>query len=108
MESVVSSRNPPRSRPSRDAWNPPPSGGGGRQNPQMLALPITGAVSFAAVVSAGYQSMAPTGHWYGKRFPDLLRGSRQLPLTYDDAPNDPQSVRLPHALASHNVQATFF
>ncbi len=30
---VVSRRNPARSRPSRDAWIPPPSGGGGRQEP---------------------------------------------------------------------------
>jgi peptidoglycan/xylan/chitin deacetylase (PgdA/CDA1 family) len=74
----------------------------------MLALPITGAVSIAAVVTAGYQSMAPTGQWYGKTFTGLQRGSRQIALTYDDGPNDPHTVRLLDVLANHNVQATFF
>src|SRR6202041_1483652 len=76
--------------------------------PNMLALPITGAVSFAAVVTAGYQSMAPTGQWYGRTFTGLQRGSRQIALTYDDGPNDPHTVRLLDVLANHRVQATFF
>jgi len=74
----------------------------------MLALSITGAVSIAAVVTAGYQSMAPTGQWYGKTFTGRQRGSRQIALTYDDGPNDPHTVRLLDVLANHNVQATFF
>ena len=71
----------------------------------MLALALTGAVTAAA---AGYQSMAPSGQWYGKTFTGLPQGSRQLALTYDDGPNDPHTLRLLDVLARHNVHATFF
>src|ERR1019366_705529 len=74
----------------------------------MLALALTGTVSIAAAVTAGYQSMAPTGQWYGQTFTGLARGSRQLALTYDDGPNDPHTLRLLEVLAKHGVQATFF
>jgi len=73
----------------------------------MLALALTGAVS-AAAVAAGYQSMAPTGQWYGRTFTGLPRGSRQIALTYDDGPNDPHTPRLLEVLAKHGVVATFF
>jgi peptidoglycan-N-acetylglucosamine deacetylase len=74
----------------------------------MLAQVVTGAVSIAASVTAGYQSMAPTGQWYGQTFVGLARGSRQMALTYDDGPNDPHTLRLLEILAKHNVRATFF
>ena len=74
----------------------------------MLALALTGAVSAAAAVAAGYQSMAPTGQWYGKTFSGLARPSRQTALTYDDGPNDRHTLRLLEVLARHNVHATFF
>jgi peptidoglycan-N-acetylglucosamine deacetylase len=73
----------------------------------MLALALT-AVSAAAAVAAGYQSMAPTGQWYGPTFTGLLRGSRQIALTYDDGPNAPHTTRLLEVLARHDVKATFF
>jgi peptidoglycan-N-acetylglucosamine deacetylase len=73
----------------------------------MLALALTGAVS-TAVLAASYQSMAPTGQWYGPTFTGLPRGSRQIALTYDDGPNDPHTLRLLEVLARHGVQATFF
>ena len=76
-------------------------------NPLMLALALTG-VSAAAAVAAGYQSMAPTGQWYGRTFTGLARGSRQIALTYDDGPNDPHTLRLLEVLNRHGVQATFF
>ena len=38
----------------------------------------------------------------------LNPGSRQLALTYDDGPNDPDTFRLLEILARHNVKATFF
>jgi peptidoglycan/xylan/chitin deacetylase (PgdA/CDA1 family) len=76
-------------------------------NPLMLALALT-AVSAAAAVAAGYQSMAPTGQWYGRTFTGLVRGSRQIALTYDDGPNDPHTLRLLEVLARHDVRATFF
>ncbi len=72
----------------------------------MLRLALT-AVS-AAAAAAGYQSMAPTGQWYGRTFTGLARGSRQIALTYDDGPNDPHTLRLLEVLAKHGVQATFF
>lgn len=73
-----------------------------------LALALTGAVSAAAAAAAGYQSMAPTGQWYGKTFTGLPRGSRQIALTYDDGPNDPHTLRLLEVLARNGVHATFF
>ncbi|HZR59090.1 MAG TPA: polysaccharide deacetylase family protein [Terriglobales bacterium] len=69
--------------------------------------PVLSAAGFA-VVSAGYQSMAPTGQWYGRTFIGVNRKSRQLALTYDDGPNDPYTRRLLEVLAKHNVRATFF
>jgi peptidoglycan/xylan/chitin deacetylase (PgdA/CDA1 family) len=73
----------------------------------MLALALTGVATASAVV-AGYQSMAPTGQWYGRTFTGLPRGSRQIALTYDDGPNDPHTLRLLEVLAKHEVRATFF
>jgi peptidoglycan-N-acetylglucosamine deacetylase len=66
------------------------------------------AAAAATIVSAGYQSMAPTGQWYGRTFTGLARGAKQLALTYDDGPNDPHTQRLLEVLARHGVQATFF
>src|SRR5690349_15990457 len=66
------------------------------------------AISAAAAASAaGYQTMAPTGQWYGRTFAGS-KGSRQLALTYDDGPNDPHTLRLLDVLAKHDVRATFF
>ena len=73
----------------------------------MLGLAVT-AVSTAAAVAAGYQSIAPTGQWYGRTFTGLPRSSRQIALTYDDGPNDPHTLRLLEVLARQDVQATFF
>lgn len=69
---------------------------------------IASLAGLAAAVSAGYQTMAPTGQWYGRTFTGLPSGSRKLALTYDDGPNDPHTLRLLEVLAKHNVQATFF
>jgi peptidoglycan/xylan/chitin deacetylase (PgdA/CDA1 family) len=76
-------------------------------NSHMLAFALTGAAA-AGAVAAGYQSMAPTGQWYGRTFTGLPRGSRQIALTFDDGPNDPHTLRLLEVLARHNVHATFF
>jgi peptidoglycan-N-acetylglucosamine deacetylase len=69
---------------------------------------LIGAVATAAASAAGYQSMAPTGQWFGHTFIGLGRGSKQLALTYDDGPNDPHTLRLLEVLTRHNVHATFF
>ena len=73
-------------------------------------LPVlTGFATAIAVASAaGYQSMAPTGQWYGRTFARGARGSKQIALTYDDGPNDPHTLRLLDVLAKHSVRATFF
>jgi len=62
----------------------------------------------AAACAAGYQSMAPTGQWYGRTFTGLSPAARKLALTYDDGPNDPHTQRLLEVLAKHDVRATFF
>jgi peptidoglycan/xylan/chitin deacetylase (PgdA/CDA1 family) len=73
----------------------------------MLGLALTSGATIAAV-AAGYQSMAPTGQWYGRTFTGLARGSKQIALTYDDGPNDPHTQRLLEVFARHGVHATFF
>src|SRR5271157_3629254 len=74
----------------------------------MLGLVVTGAAAATAAIGAGYQSMAPTGQWYGRTFTGLARGTKQLALTYDDGPNDPHTPHLLEVLAKHGVKATFF
>jgi peptidoglycan/xylan/chitin deacetylase (PgdA/CDA1 family) len=75
----------------------------------MLATALAGtAAALGSLLAAGYQSMAPTGQWYGRTFTGLSRGTRKLALTYDDGPNDPHTFRLLEVLARHNVHATFF
>src|ERR1700676_1446756 len=73
----------------------------------MLGLALTGVATLGAVTE-GYQSMPPTGQWYGRTFTGLARGAKQLALTYDDGPNTAYTPRLLEVLARHNVQATFF
>lgn len=73
----------------------------------MLGIAI-GAAALAGSAAGIYQSMAPTGQWYGEAFSGLPRGSRQIALTFDDGPNNPHTFRLLDVLAKHNVHATFF
>jgi len=73
----------------------------------MLGPALTGLAT-AALTAAGYQSMAPTGQWFGRTFTGLPRGTEQLALTYDDGPNDAHTQRLLEVLAKHEVHATFF
>jgi peptidoglycan/xylan/chitin deacetylase (PgdA/CDA1 family) len=74
----------------------------------MLGFVLPSAIVTASAVTAGYQSMAPTGQWYGRTFTGLTHGTRQLALTYDDGPNDPHTLRLLEVLARHGARATFF
>jgi len=62
----------------------------------------------AALVYAGYQSMSPTGQWFGRAFCRASPGSRQVALTFDDGPNDPYTLKLLDVLSRHQVRATFF
>lgn len=66
------------------------------------------AAATAALVSAGYQSMAPTGQWFGKAFCGIERGAKQIALTFDDGPNDPHTLKLLEVLSKHDIPATFF
>jgi peptidoglycan/xylan/chitin deacetylase (PgdA/CDA1 family) len=71
--------------------------------------PLLGAGTVvAAACAAGYQSMAPTGQWYGHTFIGSGHGAKQIALTYDDGPNDPHTLRLLEVLAKHDAKATFF
>lgn len=74
----------------------------------MLGYLIGAGIAGGVASAAGYQSMAPTGQWYGKTFTGLERGSKSMALTYDDGPNDPHTLRLLEVLARHEVRATFF
>jgi peptidoglycan/xylan/chitin deacetylase (PgdA/CDA1 family) len=62
----------------------------------------------AALVYAGYNTMAPRSQLYGRTFIGSGKGSRELALTYDDGPNDPHTQKLLEVLAKHSVKATFF
>ncbi len=69
---------------------------------------LIGVAVAAAASAAGYQSMAPTGQWYGRTLARLPGGGKRIALTYDDGPNDPHTLRLLEVLAKHEVKATFF
>ena len=69
---------------------------------------LIGAAAVAALSASGYQSMAPTGQWYGRTFIGEERGAKRLALTFDDGPNDPHTLRLLEVLAKRDVRATFF
>ena len=70
---------------------------------------IAGGVALAGLATwAGFESMWPTLHLYGRAFTGLPPGARQLALTYDDGPNDAATLQLLDTLARHNVKATFF
>jgi peptidoglycan/xylan/chitin deacetylase (PgdA/CDA1 family) len=74
----------------------------------MLGLLAGTGAGLAAVVSAGYHTMAPTSQLYGRTFVRAKDASRQIALTYDDGPNDPWTLRLLDVLSRHQVRATFF
>ena len=69
--------------------------------------PIAGGIAAAAAVYAGYASMGPTSQLYGRSFLGVP-GTKLLALTYDDGPNDPDTLRLLDVLARHQIKATFF
>jgi peptidoglycan/xylan/chitin deacetylase (PgdA/CDA1 family) len=69
---------------------------------------LASAAGLAVATSAGYQSMSPTGQWYGRTFTGLPSGTKKLALTFDDGPNDPHTLHLLEVLAKHKVCATFF
>jgi peptidoglycan-N-acetylglucosamine deacetylase len=64
--------------------------------------------TLVGATAAGYQSLAPTGQWFGRAFCKGSRSSKQIALTFDDGPNDPHTLHLLDVLSKHNVHATFF
>ena len=98
---VLESRHSPRRNQNSEICT-------GIYNRSMLGTAFFGAAAALAASAAGYQTMSPTGQWYGATFVGLPRGSTQVALTYDDGPNDPHTLRLLEVLARHNVRATFF
>lgn len=73
-----------------------------------LALPL--AAGAAAALAAGayaYAAMWPTSQIFGNCVV-ASKDPRQIALTYDDGPNDPDTLRLLDILARHDVRATFF
>lgn len=69
---------------------------------------LIGLTAAVAASASGYQTMSPTGQWYGRTFAGGERGGKQIYLTYDDGPNDPHTLKLLEVLAKYSVQATFF
>jgi len=71
-----------------------------------MILPIVAGA--AAMVAAGYNTMAPRSQLYGRTFIGDRKQSRRLALTFDDGPNDPHTYRLLEVLERQGVKATFF
>ena len=74
----------------------------------MIGYLVGAAAAAFGFGAAGYQSMAPSGQWFGRTFTGLSRDEKKLALTYDDGPNDPHTLRLLEVLERHRVKATFF
>ncbi len=66
------------------------------------------AAASAAIVCAGYHTMAPRSQLYGSTFIGSPSDKSELALTFDDGPNDPYTLQLLDVLARHGVRATFF
>jgi len=72
-------------------------------------LGVLTTVSALAVANLlGYNSMAPRSQLFGRTFTGNGPESRQLALTFDDGPNDPDTLKLLEILDRHGVKATFF
>jgi peptidoglycan-N-acetylglucosamine deacetylase len=69
---------------------------------------VIGISAAACAAAAGYQSMAPTGQWFGRTFATGPRAGKQVALTYDDGPNERHTQNMLEVLAKPNVVATFF
>jgi peptidoglycan/xylan/chitin deacetylase (PgdA/CDA1 family) len=70
-------------------------------------IAISGATLGLAAGGYTYAAMWPTSQIFGRA---IVGGSDPLEyaLTYDDGPNDPDTMRLLDVLARHEVHATFF
>ena len=73
----------------------------------MLPL-IAGAGALASAGFLGYHALAPRSQLFGETFIGTPGRGRKLALTYDDGPNDPDTLLLLDVLDNHHVKATFF
>ena len=73
----------------------------------MLGYALT-AAALGLATGLGYNCMAPASQLFGSTFTGINPGSRQIALTYDDGPSDPDTLRLLEVLERHQVKATFF
>ena len=64
------------------------------ESSQMLVEALSGVAVAGAATWAGFQSMWPTSQVYGRTFIGLQPGSPYVALTYDDGPNDPDTLKL--------------
>lgn len=69
---------------------------------------LIGAAGLASAGFLGYHSIAPRSQFFGATFIGTPGRGRQLALTYDDGPNDPDTLLLLDVLERHQVKATFF
>jgi peptidoglycan/xylan/chitin deacetylase (PgdA/CDA1 family) len=69
---------------------------------------LTTVSALALANFLGYNSMAPRSQLFGRTFTGNDPESRQLALTFDDGPNDPDTLKLLEILDRHGVKATFF
>ncbi|MFZ0516762.1 MAG: polysaccharide deacetylase family protein [Acidobacteriaceae bacterium] len=78
------------------------------ESPSAGAIAVTAVA--AGVLAAGayaYAGMWPTSQIFG-RCVVAAKNPRQIALTFDDGPNDPDTYRLLDVLAKYGVRATFF
>lgn len=70
-------------------------------------IAIAGAAAGLVAGGYAYAAMWPTSQIFGRT---VIAGNDplQIALTFDDGPNDPDTLRLLDVLAHHNVRATFF
>ena len=64
---------------------------------------LAGFAAAMSAVAAGYQSMAPTGQWFGPTLTSGRRGSKLIALTYDDGPNETNTLKMLDVLAKSDV-----
>jgi peptidoglycan/xylan/chitin deacetylase (PgdA/CDA1 family) len=88
-----------------------PSANTAQNRPEVARAGTIAVTAVAAgVLAAGayaYAGMWPTSQIFG-RCVVAATNPRQIALTFDDGPNDPDTHRLLDVLAKHGVRATFF
>lgn len=79
----------------------------GYNRSKMLGLLVTTA-ALGAACGLGYNSMAPRSQLFGRTFIGNESAPRQIALTFDDGPSDPDTLKLLEILDASGVRATFF